>query len=95
MADYGTMCEQNVSPGSNLSTDGPHRTPVSVKSEKPRKVPRRSKGNRVSLMTMIGEESLVSSLFFFSLQNRQTAFLDLSLPFLSIDVLTMKNSMNT
>lgn len=57
MADYRTMCEQNVSPGSDLSMEGTNRTPVSVNSEKPRKVPRRTKGNRVSLMTMIGEES--------------------------------------
>lgn len=55
MANYETMCELNVSPSSSLFMEGPHRTPVSVKSEKPGKVPRSTKAHRVSLMTIIGE----------------------------------------
>ncbi|XP_057807291.1 transcription factor E2FB-like isoform X2 [Salvia miltiorrhiza] len=54
MADYGTISvEQNVSPGTSAFMNSPHRTPVSVKSEKPQKVPKSTKANRVSCQSLM------------------------------------------
>ncbi|XP_041992531.1 transcription factor E2FB-like isoform X1 [Salvia splendens] len=45
--DYGTIsADRNVSPGASAFLNSPHRTPVSVKSEKVQKVPRSNKANR-------------------------------------------------
>ncbi|KAL1544530.1 transcription factor E2FB-like [Salvia divinorum] len=47
VTDHGTIsADRNVSPGTSTFLNSPHRTLVSVKSEKPQKVPRSNKANR-------------------------------------------------
>ncbi|XP_042043420.1 transcription factor E2FB-like [Salvia splendens] len=46
-SNYGTIsADRNVSPGTSAFLNSPHRTPVSLKSEKVQKVPRSNKANR-------------------------------------------------
>ncbi|XP_047982970.1 transcription factor E2FB-like isoform X2 [Salvia hispanica] len=78
-SDYGTIsADRNVSPGTSAFSNSPHRTPVSVKSEKVQKVPRSNKANRAICQSPTTNIALLTKKFINLIKHSEGGILELN-----------------